>query len=203
MNGKQLNQAIRNALTELSTHSDELRDLDIELGDGDLGITVSLGSKAAIESLEKLSDESPPMEIAQNVASAFADANPSTLAALVAGALLSGSRHWEGKTEITIADGSAFLQAAGESIAKRGRSQVGDKTILDAIVPAAEALGSHSDSSTALDSAIAAAEKAVVDTRGLQSRRGRASWLQERSIGLQDPGATAFWYLLRAWKLTN
>jgi hypothetical protein len=75
MNGKQLNQAIRNALTELSTHSDELRDLDIELGDGDLGITVSLGSKAAIESLEKLSDkmgiQSSVLEEAMDITNEF------------------------------------------------------------------------------------------------------------------------------------
>jgi dihydroxyacetone kinase-like protein len=203
MNGKQLNIAIRNALLDLSTHADELRDLDIALGDGDLGITVSLGSRAAIKCLEELSDDATPTEIAQSVATAFADANPSTLAALVAGALLAGSRNWENKPEISLVDGAAFLKSAGESIAKRGRSQVGDKTILDAIVPAAEALDSQIDSIVALDRAIAAAEQAVLETKSLQSRRGRASWLQERSIGLQDPGATAFWYLLRSWKSTN
>jgi dihydroxyacetone kinase-like protein len=203
MNSKELNLAIRNALTELSSHSDELRDLDIALGDGDLGITVSLGSKAVIASLEELSDEATPADVAMSAATAFADANPSTLAALVAGALLAGSRLWEGKKEISIADAAAFVKAAGESIAKRGRSQLGDKTILDAIVPAAAALGGQSDAGVALDDAIQAAQKAVVDTKSMQSRRGRASWLQERSIGLQDPGATAFWYLLRAWKVSN
>jgi dihydroxyacetone kinase-like protein len=203
MNGKELNLAIRNALTELTTHSDELRDLDIALGDGDLGITVSLGSKAIIEILESLPEEATPAEIAQAAATSFADANPSTLAALVAGALLAGSRIWDGKTQISVLDAAAFVKAAGESIAKRGRSEVGDKTILDAIVPAAEALGAQTDAMLALDDAITAAEKAVVDTRNMQSRRGRASWLQERSIGLQDPGATAFWYLLRSWKASN
>jgi dihydroxyacetone kinase-like protein len=203
MNGIEINLAIRNALADLKNYADELRDLDAALGDGDLGVTISLGVNAITSSLESLPQDATPVEIAQACATSFADANPSTMAALVAGALLTGSGHWEGKSEITIADAAAFTQAAGESIAKRGRSQVGDKTILDAIVPAANAMAAESDPAVALDAAIAAAEKAVVDTRALQSRRGRASWLQERSVGLQDPGATAFWYLLRSWKAVN
>jgi dihydroxyacetone kinase-like protein len=203
MDGRGINTAIRNALANLIDYSDELRDLDVALGDGDLGVTVSLGAKAVIASLNELSDDATPTEIAQTCATSFADANPSTMAALVAGALLAGSRLWEGKLEISLADVAAFTKAAADSIAKHGRSQVGDKTILDAIVPAADALSTGPNPAAALDAAIAAAEKAVEDTKALQSRRGRASWLQERSIGLQDPGATAFWYLLRSWKAAN
>ena len=203
MDGREINLAIRNALANLIEYSDELRDLDVALGDGDLGVTVSLGAKAVIASLNELSDDATPTEIAQTCATSFADANPSTMAALVAGALLAGSRLWEGKVEVSLADVAAFTKAAADSIAKHGRSQVGDKTILDAIVPAADALSTGPNPEAALDAAIAAAEKAVEDTKALQSRRGRASWLQERSIGLQDPGATAFWYLLRSWKEAN
>ena len=67
------------------------------------------------------------------------------------------------------------------------------------IMPAAEALESASESRTGLEAAIEAAGRAVVETKDLQSRRGRASWLQERSIGLQDPGATAFLRFLESW----
>jgi len=66
-------------------------------------------------------------------------------------------------------------------------------------MPAADALESAPDARSGLESAIEAAGRAVVDTTDLQSRRGRASWLQERSIGLQDPGATAFWRFLESW----
>jgi dihydroxyacetone kinase-like protein len=54
-----------------------------------------------------------------------------------------------------------------------------------------------------LETAIAGSERAVIDTRALQSRRGRASWLQERSIGLQDPGATAFLRFLESWRAVD
>ena len=203
MNGLELSASITRAIADVVKHADELRDLDAALGDGDLGITVSLGAKAVIEALTELPDTATPTEIARTCAAAFADANPSTMAALVAGGLLAGSRLWEDKSEVTVADAAAFVACAAENIGKRGRSQVGDKTILDALVPAAQALGDSPDPGAALDAAIAAAEKGVQETVSMQSRRGRASWLQERSIGLQDPGATALWYFLRSWKTSN
>ncbi|MGV8876296.1 MAG: DAK2 domain-containing protein [Rhodoglobus sp.] len=203
MNGQELAHSITNALGDVVKYADELRDLDAALGDGDLGITVSLGAAAVIDALAGLPKTAIPVDVARTCAAAFADANPSTMAALVAGGLLAGSRLWADKQTVTVADGAAFVASAAESIGKRGRSQVGDKTILDALVPAAEALATSSQGAIALDAAITAAEKGVHETVSMQSRRGRASWLQERSIGLQDPGATALWYFLRSWKTSN
>lgn len=80
---------------------------------------------------------------------------------------------------------------------------MGDKTILDAMFPAAEALLDPADGGHGLDAAIAAAEAGVIRSTPLQSRRGGASWLQERSIGLQDPGATAFLRFLESWRTGN
>lgn len=199
MQGKELNDTIRRSLAVLIESADELRDLDQALGDGDLGITITAGSNAVIAELGKLPDDATPTEIARTCAKAFANANPSTMAALVAGALLSGSRVWEGKQEIGLEDGAEFVAAAGASIAQRGKTQVGDKTILDGIVAAGDALKGTSDPAEARSAAAEAAARAVRDTKDLQSRRGRASWLQERSIGLADPGATAFQRFVEAW----
>ena len=199
MRGKELNQHIRRTLTILIESADELRDLDQALGDGDLGITITAGSNAVIAELEKLADDATPTEIARTCAKAFANANPSTMAALVAGALLSGSRTWEGKEEIGLAEAAEFVAAAAASISQRGKTQVGDKTILDGIAGAAGALESAGTADEATAAVVDAASRAVRDTKDLQSRRGRASWLQERSIGLADPGATAFQRLVEAW----
>lgn len=203
MRGPEINTAIRNTLADVIQYADELRDLDAALGDGDLGVTVSLGAKAVIAALEELPDDALPAEIAKTCAKAFANANPSTMAALVAGALLAGSRIWAESTDISVTDAGAFATVAGENIGKRGKSQVGDKTILDALSPAAEALSIGDSAVAALDEAIDAAERGVTDTIEMQSRRGRASWLQERSIGLQDPGATAFLRFLQSWRAAN
>lgn len=118
------------------------------------------------------------------------------MAALVAGGLLAGSKTLLGIDDVKPSEAPAFMQAVGDSISQRGKSKVGDKTILDAIFPAYEAM----EESGSLDAAIAAAADSVVKTRNLQSRRGRASWLQDRSIGLQDPGATAYLRFLEAWR---
>ncbi|SFN82237.1 DAK2 domain-containing protein [Mycetocola miduiensis] len=203
MNGNELSIAVRNCLAEFTTYSEELGDLDQALGDGDLGITVSLGAAAATEALDVLSDGATPTEVVLACAKAFANANPSTMAALVAGALLAGSRVWGDSPTVEGDQIGRFARAAAESISQRGKSQVGDKTILDAMFPAAEALLAPAAGANALDAAIDAAERGVVVSKELQSRRGRASWLQERSIGLQDPGATAFLRFLQSWKSAN
>jgi dihydroxyacetone kinase-like protein len=203
MNGNELSTTIRNCLAELTTYSDELGELDRALGDGDLGITVSLGAAAVEEALAALPSGTAPSDVVLACAKAFANANPSTMAALVAGALLAGSRVWADSPNITGEQIGQFALAAAESISQRGKSQVGDKTILDAMFPAAEALLNSEPGVTPLDGAINAAERGVIASKGLQSRRGRASWLQERSIGLQDPGATAFLRFLQSWKSAN
>src|SRR5680860_514019 len=94
MNGNDLSTAIRNCLVEFTTYSDELGELDRALGDGDLGITVSLGAAAVETALAALPSGATPSEVVLACAKAFANANPSTMAALVAGALLAGSRVW-------------------------------------------------------------------------------------------------------------
>jgi dihydroxyacetone kinase-like protein len=203
MNGKELSEAIRKCLDVFTEHADELGDLDQALGDGDLGITVSLGAKAAQDAIAQLPDDATPSAVVLACAKAFANANPSTMAALVAGALLAGSRVWGDAPTIDAEKISGFAHAAAQSISQRGKSQVGDKTILDAMVPAADALTAAAPGQTPLDAAIAAAEHGVISSKELQSRRGRASWLQDRSIGLQDPGATAFLRFLQSWKAAN
>lgn len=204
MDATELTTAIRNCLLEFPKYSEELGDLDQALGDGDLGITVSLGAAATIDALADIADGATPAQVVLACAKAFANANPSTMAALVAGALLAGSRVWGDAETI---DGKAigeFALAAAESISQRGKSEVGDKTILDAMFPAAEALvAAAAAGEPGLDQAITAASEGVESSAALQSRRGRASWLQERSIGLRDPGAVAFLRFLESWKASN
>ncbi|MDF2492090.1 MAG: dihydroxyacetone kinase DhaL subunit [Microbacterium sp.] len=203
MKAPELNEHIRRSLAVLIDSAEELRELDQALGDGDLGITISAGSTAVIAALEQLPAEATPAELARATAKAFANANPSTMAALVAGALLAGSRVWADSTDITVADAQAFTAAAAESIAVRGKTQLGDKTIYDGLAAVADALADQTEADAALDRAVDAAADAVERTKNLQSRRGRASWLQERSIGIADPGATALLRFVESWRATQ
>ncbi len=191
MKTPELKRLLVAVMTGMQQHADELRALDAALGDGDLGITVSSGARAVVAALEDVPDDVSPGVVAKSCARAFATANPSTMAALVAGALLAGSAVWD-REEVSYQDALDFAEAAATSISTRGKSQVGDKTILDAMVPAIEALKQSPGPAAGLEAAISAARRGVDESQALQSRRGRAAWLQERSVGLADPGATAF-----------
>jgi dihydroxyacetone kinase-like protein len=201
VNGSELRAILAPALTRLVSSRDELRDLDAAIGDGDLGITVSEGSVAARDVLVGLPEDATPGAVLRAMAPAIARANPSTFAALVSAALLASSR--------TLGDGdnatpSQLIDAArvgAETIAARGKSQRGDKTILDALIPSIDAAAERPDAP--LDAAIAAARDGVEATREMVSARGRAAWIGERTRGHVDPGATAYLRLLEAIEATR
>jgi dihydroxyacetone kinase len=198
MRGSDLARTVDRALTHLEGCADELRDLDAALGDGDLGVTVRAGCRAVRTALAGLPGDVLPGQVLKTTAGAFAKANPSTMAALVGGALLAAARGLGDAEEIDRAGALAVGRAAADSIATRGKAQVGDKTVLDALVPSLDAMEAAPGSYLA--AGVDAARRGVEETRSLQSMRGRASWLGERSKGLQDPGATAYLRFLEGLK---
>jgi dihydroxyacetone kinase-like protein len=196
---KELRDILTRALGALPAHADELRDLDAALGDGDLGITVQSGSAAVVKALGALPEEATLNEIMLAAAKAFSTANPSTFAALVGGGLLVAAKTVKDKDAIGRDEALAIGQAVAARIIERGKSQVGDKTVLDALVPSLDVLAASQGSATdTLDAMIGKASEQVSATATLQSKKGRAAWVQERSIGHADPGATAYVRFLEA-----
>ena len=190
---KELRDLLTLALSTLPAHADELRDLDAALGDGDLGITVSAGSAAVIKVLDGLPEDASVADILLSAGKAFSTANPSTFAALTGGGLLAASKVMAGKTSVGKGEAAEIGRAVAGRIAERGKSKVGDKTVLDALVPSLDVLESSSGTAVELLAAmIATAQEQVDATAGLQSQKGRAAWVQERSVGHADPGATAY-----------
>lgn len=196
---QELRDILTRTLNALPAHADELRDLDAALGDGDLGITVQSGSVAVVKALAALPAEATLNETLLAAAKAFSTANPSTFAALIGGGLLAAAKTVNGKDALNRDDVLAIGQAVAGRIIERGKSQVGDKTVLDALVPSLDVLAaSQGSASDALDAMIAKADERVSATAAMQSRKGRAAWVQERSIGHADPGATAYLRFLQA-----
>lgn len=182
------------AVTErLPRHADELRDLDAALGDGDLGITVSAGATAVHDAVRELPDDAHPSEIFKAAGSAFASANPSTFAALFGGGLLAGAQPLADATGFGVSEIAAATRAALERIRERGGAEIGDKTVVDALAPLLEVLESQRDRPAAevAASAVAAVRASVLDGVDRLSKRGRASWVGERSVGHEDPGTVA------------
>lgn len=97
-----------------------------------------------------------------------------------------------GKEQLEPADVVAMIEAGVEGVRQRGKAEPGDKTMLDALLPAVAALRTGG-----LEAAVAAAETGMQATIPMQARKGRASYLGARSVGHQDPGATSAWLLLK------
>lgn len=201
MNGIELRELLLDALPRLALARDELRDLDAAIGDGDLGITVSDGSLAARDTLLTLPSDATPGTILRAMGPAVARANPSTFAALVAAALLAASRSLGDRERVTAGDLVDAGRVASEAIATRGKSAVGDKTILDALVPSLDAVSERPGAQ--FDAVLDAARHGVEATRDMVSMRGRAAWVGERTRGHLDPGATAYLRLLEALAATR
>jgi dihydroxyacetone kinase-like protein len=106
-----------------------------------------------------------------------------------------------GKPELTLVDWTNALASAVEGIARRGKAVPGDKTMLDTLIPGVEALKSAAASGASLPDALRqaeqAAEQGMLSTIPMLARKGRASYLGERSAGHQDPGATSAYLLFK------
>jgi dihydroxyacetone kinase-like protein len=190
--GSELVALLDGALARLAESRDELRRLDADLGDGDLGITVDKGCTAVRAKLAEL-DEPSPADVLRASGSAFATANPSTFAALVGGGLLAAAKAVADAGKLGRGETVAVARAVADSIMTRGKAELGDKTVLDALVPSVEALErADGDEGPALAAMVDAARRGVEELTSSESRRGRASWLRERSAGRPDPGATAY-----------
>jgi phosphoenolpyruvate---glycerone phosphotransferase subunit DhaL len=181
---------------------DELRELDAALGDGDLGVTMGLAAGAMAQAGTPDAGEDLGMLLAK-LGMEINKVSPSTFGTLLASAFMGAG----GRVRGTAAAGPADLLAMGhgaiEGIKKRGRAEVGDKTMLDTLVPAVEAferaLQQSGNVAQALELAVAAAEAGMNSTAAMMAKYGRASWRREDSVGFRDAGATAMYFLLRSF----
>ena len=193
---------LKEVAADLESHSEELRQLDAIIGDGDLGVTVELGSRALREYLTS-PDEDNIGQLLTKCGISFNKASPSTFGTLLASAFMGAGKVAMEKEKIEIKDLGPIGDGAVEGIKKRGKAEVGDKTMLDCLAPAVEAfkkeLAGGADPEIALKAAVTAADKGMKATIPMVSKHGRASWHREKSIGVQDAGATAMYYMIESF----
>jgi dihydroxyacetone kinase-like protein len=194
--GAEVASAVRAIAAVVAAHRDELVDLDRAIGDGDHGENLRRGFDAVVSALDS-SEVDSPAAVLKLVAK--------TLISKVGGASgpLLGTAFLRAATGLAEVDGpsvAAALRAALDGVVARGKAEVGDKTMVDALLPAVEAAEAVRDKSVAevLAAAAAAAETGAESTIPLVARKGRASYLGERSAGHLDPGARSTALLLRS-----
>ncbi|MCI6086756.1 dihydroxyacetone kinase subunit DhaL [Selenomonas sp.] len=171
-----------------------LTELDNEIGDGDHGINLARGFAAVEKKLPELADKDIGA-ILKGVGMALVSSVGGASGPLYGTAYMKAGAAMKGKTELTPDDLAAAFDAAIGGVQMRGKAHEGEKTMLDAQIPASkaykDALAAGKDVKAALGEAVEAARKGVEYTKTILATKGRASYLGERSIGHQDPGATS------------
>lgn len=179
---------------------EELIHLDGSMGDGDLGLTMCSGFHAVEEEVRKL-EEADLGKLLMKLGMKMNSTVPSTMGTLVATCFLKAAPKAKGKMELSLQDMVEMGKGAVQGVMDRGKTKLGEKTMLDALAPAVEALekaaSEGKDMGTAWSEAAQAAEAGVEKTKAMQSVHGRAAYYREQSIGKQDPGATAMMYIIR------
>ena len=193
-------EVVREMAAAMEEHRRYLTKLDSEIGDGDHGTNMHRGFQAALERLEGTEPPSPA-DVLKAVSMALVSKVGGAAGPLYGTAFLRASTALSGKEEISAEDVAETLEAALGGIKQRGKAEVGDKTIVDALEPAvAAAEEAASDGSVAevFRAAAEAAQEGAESTVPLTARKGRASYLGARSAGHKDPGATSTYLLLDA-----
>ena len=197
---KQMAAIVEGMAKKIEAEKEYLTELDNEIGDGDHGINLARGFEAVEKKLPSLAGgdlgtllKGVGMQLVSTVGGASGP--------LYGTAFMKAGMACKGLTEI---DGPAFvkaMEAAVDGIKMRGKATEGEKTMLDALCPALKVLQDDVTAGKslkeALQDAAQAAEKGVEYTKTIIATKGRASYLGERSLGHQDPGATSSLYLLQ------
>ena len=185
-----LADGLKRIAAHMETVADELNSLDGQLGDGDLGVTMTRGGRALVDILPKL-----PADVGMALmacAQAMTKVSGSSYGTLLATGLLAAAKATRGRTEVPWSETAALLRTALEAMMTRGKASLGDKTVLDALDAAATAAEGKNDPEDILRATAAAVEATLDRMRNMQAKIGRARIFGERSVGLDDPGMRAF-----------
>jgi phosphoenolpyruvate---glycerone phosphotransferase subunit DhaL len=179
---------------KIKQQREELVRLDTAIGDGDHGTNMDRGMTNALERLG--ADEQPDAgAVLKTVAMALVSKVGGAAGPLYGTLFLRMAAGLEGQAEIDLAGYAAAWRRGLEGVEARGKAEAGDKTMVDALIPAVEALDGASELDSGLREAAEGARRGMEATIPLVARKGRASYLGERSKDHQDPGATSSYYL--------
>jgi len=180
-----------------------LIDLDGKVGDSDLGITMNKAFDAMHASVAAGSGESLGRNL-QRAGMAAAKAAPSTMGTLVATGFLRGGKALDAAEAIGTAEMAAFWAAFLAGVEERGKARRGDKTLIDVLAPISESMAASRDRGAALgpalDDATRAAAGGLEATKLLMAQHGKAAAFRDKTVGLQDAGATVAFLLVDAMR---
>ena len=197
---KDIQSIIHQIRTVVDTNQSTLMELDSAMGDGDLGFTMTKAFAAAQEEADK-SEEKIPGKLLARLGMVIAKTSPSTMGTLVATGFMKGGKSIESYDTIGPQELVIFFEAFVRSIMERGKSVPGNKTIIDTLFPAAEALRLSANESlvAGIIAAREASLKGLEASTKMKAQHGRAAYYQDDSVGKQDGGATVGTYIVEGF----
>ena len=203
---QQIVESVKLVAGQMKENREFLTDLDAKIGDGDHGINMDRGFTAVLARLDTMPDADIGA-LLKAVGMALLSTVGGASGPLYGTAFMRIGGVLAGKTGVSAADALAALKAAQEGIQTRGKAVEGEKTMLDALIPAVRALEKGlEDGLSGADwwaKGIEAAEAGIEYTKTIIATKGRASYLGERSLGYQDPGATSLTIMLKCFAPTG
>jgi len=202
INAKSVKELFAKIKDMMIENEDLLFKLDSEMGDGDLGLTMSKGFTKVNEVIKEM-DEEDIGKIFIKAGMTLASAVPSTMGTLMATGLMRAGKAVRGKKEVNLSDFALMMKDFVNGIIERGKARPGDKTIIDSLLPASDALKKASEKGESLiesfKEAYRSSKKGVEATKEMVSKHGKALYHIERSAGKEDPGAVAGMLLIKAF----
>ena len=196
----QVSDWIRAFAAAVAENKEYLTELDSAIGDADHGINMNRGMQAVLGKLDA-GEAADVGALLKTVGMTLVSTVGGASGPLYGTLFLQMGTSAAGKSDLSGEDWAAALAAGVAGVQRRGKAELGDKTMIDALVPAVEAVRSALAAGSTLDEALRRSAEAARDgmtaTIPLVARKGRASYLGERSADHQDPGATSSWLLLR------
>lgn len=196
----QIVQWLQDFATQIEQNKDYLTELDAAIGDADHGINMERGFKKVMSQLSSVADKDIG-SILKSVSMTLISSVGGASGPLYGTFFLRASTVAVDKQQLTDREIVSLLQAGLDGVLQRGKAQLGDKTMVDVLSPSvdalAQAVGEGKNTLAAMQQAVVAAEQAMKDTIPMLARKGRASYLGERSVGHQDPGATSAYLMLK------
>lgn len=203
-----IRDAVEAVVKALIAKKDYLSELDAKIGDGDHGLNMARGAKAAMEALEELDDSDDLKEILTAIGEAVVMNVGGSAGPLYGTGILEAAKVIDENSAVDIMTLEKVFGAVVAGIQKRGHAEKGDKTMLDVLIPIYECFKAENSAGKSLDDVLTIAREAAIDgveyTKTIAAKRGRASYLGEKSIGFEDPGAASSLVMYRAlcgyWK---
>jgi phosphoenolpyruvate---glycerone phosphotransferase subunit DhaL len=198
---EQLEAVVRVMADTVLENEQYFSELDGVVGDGDFGFSLARGFEKVLEDWDQL-DRDTPGGFLRGICSVITSAVGGVSGTIWGTAFLRAALYLGPKTQVEQADIVPMLRSSIEGIKKRGQADIGDKTLLDSLIPTVDqleaAFGRGEASKAALGDAAAQARRSAEATRGMLAKRGRAAYTGERSIGTLDAGAVAVAVLMEA-----